>query len=217
VLKHWKVWVGALVLCLVFVSGVMAASGIKLIVNGKTAQGVDIRIINGTTYLPLKAVGDLLGVSVAWDGKTKTVTVGSGGSGTTAPPAAAKNEYTVKDSTGKALYSFKINKITTTEERNQFSDKNPAQVIIIDYTYTNIANPEDLFLGDIYFKVIDATGVVGYTYPNSPTNYAQTIPAGATCNAQMIFGIDHASKSVKVNFYQDLFGSVTKSFTVPVE
>ena len=128
-----------------------------------------------------------------------------------------KNEYTVKDATGKALYSLKINKITEMAERNQFSDKDPALVIMIDYIYTNIANKEDLYLGDIYFKVVDSAGKIGYTYPNSPINYPQSIPQGATCNAQIIFGLDTKSDIVKVYFYKDLFGQATATFELPVE
>ena len=78
-------------------------------------------------------------------------------------------------------------------ERNPYSEKQPAQVIIIDYTYTNIANDEDLYLGDIYFKVVDVAGKI-----DIPTQFTsklpQRIPKGATCNAQMIFGLDTKSK-----------------------
>jgi hypothetical protein len=66
-----------LVLCMVFTTGVLAAPAIKIVVNGQAAQGVDVKVISGTTYLPLRAIGELLDVPVAWDGATKTVTVGS--------------------------------------------------------------------------------------------------------------------------------------------
>jgi len=102
-------------------------------------------------------------------------------------------------------------------ERNPYSEKNPAQVIMIDYTYTNIASEEDVYLSDIYFKVVDSAGKVGYTYPNSPKNYPQRIPKGVTCNAQMIFGLDNKSDVVKIYFYKDLFGPVTATFEMPVE
>jgi micrococcal nuclease len=63
---------------MVFVTGVLAAPAVKLIVNGQTARA-DIKIINGVTYLPLRAVGELLKIPVNWDGPTKTVIVGSKG------------------------------------------------------------------------------------------------------------------------------------------
>lgn len=57
--------------------------GIKLVVNGvqvtpKDGNGnvVDPFIVDGTTYLPVRAVGEALGLDVNWDGETKTVYIG---------------------------------------------------------------------------------------------------------------------------------------------
>ena len=40
--------------------------------NGNAAAPI---IYNGTTYLPVKSVGQLLGQDVTWDGKTNTVNI----------------------------------------------------------------------------------------------------------------------------------------------
>lgn len=57
--------------------------GIKLVVDGvevtpKDPNGnvVDPFISEGTTYLPVRAVGEALGKEVTWDGETKTVYIG---------------------------------------------------------------------------------------------------------------------------------------------
>ena len=57
--------------------------GIKLVVDGvevtpKDPDGnaVDPFISDGTTYLPVRAVGEALGKEVTWDGDTKTVYIG---------------------------------------------------------------------------------------------------------------------------------------------
>lgn len=57
--------------------------GIKLVVDGaevtpKDGNGkpVDPFISDGTTYLPVRAVGEALGKEVTWDGATKTVYIG---------------------------------------------------------------------------------------------------------------------------------------------
>lgn len=57
--------------------------GIKLVVDGvqvtpKDGSGnvVDPFISEGTTYLPVRAVGEALGKEVTWDGETKTVYIG---------------------------------------------------------------------------------------------------------------------------------------------
>lgn len=195
---------------------------VKVVVNGQEIKG-DVPAINfkGRTMVPVRFVSEALGADIAWDAENETVIIKTDGTAVSTPkepaPAPSKNEYTVKDATGKALYSFKINKVTEMAERNPYSEKTPEQVIMIDYTYTNIANKEDLYLGDIYFKVVDSAGKIGYTYPNSPINYPQSIPRGATCNAQIIFGLDTKSDIVKVYFYKDLFGQATATFELPVE
>lgn len=57
--------------------------GIKLVVDGvevtpKDSQGnvIDPFISEGTTYLPVRAVGEALDKEVTWDGETKTVYIG---------------------------------------------------------------------------------------------------------------------------------------------
>lgn len=188
---------------------------VNLLLNGQLVKPTSPPIvIDGTTYVPLRFISESMGINVSWDGKTQTVIIGSGA---TTSNQKSGNEFIVKDATGRALYSFKINKVTEMTERNPYSDKSPAQVIMIDYTYTNIASNEDVYLSDIHFKVIDSAGKVGYTYPNSPTKFPQSIPKGATCNAQMIFGLDTKSDTVTIYFYKDIFGSATATFKLPVE
>lgn len=55
---------------------------IKLSLNGQTFTPTDANgnyvepfAVNGSTYLPVRAVGEALGVQVGWDGKTSTVTL----------------------------------------------------------------------------------------------------------------------------------------------
>lgn len=57
---------------------------IKISVNGTPITPTDAKgnpvepfAVDGTTYLPVRAVGDALGMDVAWDGKTSTVTLNS--------------------------------------------------------------------------------------------------------------------------------------------
>lgn len=95
--KQWKGFVSGVVVALLCVGmvGTAAAtvgsrmltaeySDIKISVNGqqftpKDANGniVEPFAIGGTTYLPVRAVGDALGLSVSWDGNTGTVTLDS--------------------------------------------------------------------------------------------------------------------------------------------
>ncbi len=51
-------------------------NGVKFMVNGKVIQGENF-IYNGTTYAPVRKVAELLGVQVAWEDATKTVSLNS--------------------------------------------------------------------------------------------------------------------------------------------
>ncbi len=85
----------ALVLCVTLCGGTALAANtvyrtitvqydnIKLVVDGmevtpKDANGTRVEpfIYNGTTYLPVRAVGDAIGKQVTWDGESKTVYLG---------------------------------------------------------------------------------------------------------------------------------------------
>lgn len=198
----------------------VAFNSINLTVNGKKVDTDNI-LYKGTTYVPLRAAGEMLGKDVGWDGITNTASINDKEfkeiKNEKPVEVLGVNEYTIKDNSGKILYSFNINKVTTMNERNQYSDKKPTQVLLIDFSYKNISNSEEVYLSEIYFKVIDSKGKIGYTYPNSPTHYPQRIPVGATCDAQMIFGIDNKSDKITLNFYENMFEEVTKSFVIPIE
>ncbi len=63
---------------------------IKIIVDGKQlSTPAEPFIYNGTTYLPVRAVGEAVGKEVAWDNDTKTVTL------TTPPPTIEADRDTI--------------------------------------------------------------------------------------------------------------------------
>ncbi len=126
------------------------------------------------------------------------------------------NEYVAKDEDGRELYKLKINKITTMAERNEYSKLNPKQVLLIDYTYTNINYKEDLFISSNSFKVVDSNNKLGYTYPNSVTKYPDKVPAGVTCDGQVVFGVDNVSSKIKL-YFEHYFSKGNAIFEVPID
>lgn len=111
---------------------------------------------------------------------------------------------------GKDIYSYSIDKITVTEERNEYADTKPKQVIDIEYTYTNIDYPEGmLFLDETFaYKFMSASGEVGYSYPSpSLSKYPTEAPKGATVHAQMCIGFEEATDQVKILQYDNLLDS----------
>ncbi|WP_251037357.1 stalk domain-containing protein [Paenibacillus albidus] len=71
-----------------FSAGAYAATKFKLIVNGKTSSA-DVKVIDGSTYVPLKAVAELLGATVKFENSTKTVTI-TGQSGAAETPSTTQ-------------------------------------------------------------------------------------------------------------------------------
>jgi hypothetical protein len=91
--KHMRTIIAALALAAMLGGAAYAATGscsitvtyrdIKLVVDGKLVtprdaggNAVEPFLYNGTTYLPVRAVGEAFGKDVHWDGKTGTVYVG---------------------------------------------------------------------------------------------------------------------------------------------
>ncbi len=115
------------------------------------------------------------------------------------------NEEMSVNKNGKE-YTLVITGIKEIQERNQFSDKNPAQVFLIDYTYKNIAGDE-LYISEMNFQIIDEKGEMGDTYPGNITSHPKNTPAGASCKAQMVLCVSNNSHEVTLNYKDNMFNS----------
>lgn len=120
-------------------------------------------------------------------------------------------------------WNFRIDSVTATDDRNQFSDKNPAQVVIITYTYENLgytSKIQDLYFSSSEMSVIDANNAIASTYPVATTVSPQPVPVGTTCNAaEEGFGLDNASQQVtiKVSKYDANSKKQEATFVVPIQ
>jgi hypothetical protein len=118
---------------------------------------------------------------------------------------------------GEELGDLTINKVSTMKDRNQFAEEDPAQVVLIEYTYKNTADPEEMYIFDAHFQVIDEGGTVCETYPNSKSKYPKKTPIGAKCTAQAIFGLETSSSKITINYKHNMFDDYsTITFKVPV-
>lgn len=91
-------------------------------------------------------------------------------------------------------WEFTITGVTETDDRNQYSEKKPGAVYIVDFTYKNIGYEDDIMDGlffDISSTIVDNAGEMGYGYPNTVVNVAKATPVGATCKAQECIGVDN--------------------------
>lgn len=112
------------VLCfmIAFSAGIYAATNYTLVVNGKKVNA-DIKVINGTTYLPLRAIGTLLGAKVDYNASTHTITVNTASNQST--PANTPNSITIDN------FTVKIDKVV--------QDSHSLRIYV---TYTNNTNKE---------------------------------------------------------------------------
>ena len=77
-------------------------TGINITYNGAKVTPTDAKgnpvepfIINGTTYLPLRGVAQILGLNVAWDATSNTAALTDGSASTTSPFTLSAGQYTV--------------------------------------------------------------------------------------------------------------------------
>ncbi len=198
----------------------MALSSIIL---GVIALLVSFSIFKDVSLI-LATVGVVLGIIALVKKKSKAMSIigiilaivslillFSGNSTTTTSSNSSGNDIkkcklgdTINISTSSDEYTLKVTSIKETKERNEYADEKPAQVFLIDYIYVCNKTNNGLYLSDMYFKIIDEQGEIGYTYPID-TKSPQSITAGTTCKAQMAFGVNNKSKSIKLQFYDNMF------------
>lgn len=229
-----------LVLCLMLIAPNTAEAAVK-ISKAKATMEVDSTLklkINGTkskvtwktSKKSIATVNSSGTVAAKKEGQaTITATVGSK-KYTCAVTVVDSNKpvsnktYKVGDTwTVNGLWTLTFNSVTTTDERNKFSDDNPDQVVVLDYTYENLGyegNFMDLYISSSSFKVVDANGNVADTYPAGTTKYPQETPIGARCvGAQEAYGlIDESDKiTVYVELYDNNYKKFKATFVLSVE
>lgn len=125
-----------------------------------------------------------------------------------ATQAQAKAEYKVGDTwTVEGQWEVTVTGISETSERNEFADKKPAAVYIVNFTWKNIGYKDAAGLLTGLFinmddSIVDSTGQMGYSYPGNITDYPKETPVGATCNGQVCIGVDNKGLPIKLNVTQ---------------
>lgn len=99
-------------------------------------------------------------------------------------------------------WKITVDSVAATDDRNEYSDKNPAAVYIVTYTYENLGYEDDYMNGlfvSLDNSIVDSAGKMGYSYPGDVAMYAQETPVGASCEAQVCIGVDNPG-NFKINF-----------------
>lgn len=146
-----------------------------------------------------------------------TLTACGGGSEESADSVADNNEeaagaaeeekvYGVGDTwTVDGQWNFTIDSVEPTDERNEFDESNPAQVVLVKYHYENIGYEDSNGIMDGLFfdpdSAIDSEGNMCKTYPID-YEYAQETPVGAKCSASTAFGLVAEGSPITINISQ---------------
>jgi len=102
----------------------------------------------------------------------------------------------------KDLIHFTVDSVRNTDDRNEFADSQPEQVIIIHYSYENIA--------------IDEGGNVCETYPASINTYPQTAPIGTKSEGEEAYGLKQQSSKIKLIVELDYSGTKA-TYELPIQ
>ncbi|MFD2670786.1 stalk domain-containing protein [Marinicrinis sediminis] len=123
----------------VFVAGVFAASsGLTLIVNGKVSNA-ETKIIDGSTYVPLRAAAEMLGADVKYDASTRTVTIV--GKDTSANLTSDLKTFNVNVNVTSGPMKLNVSKVTFDPAYREYSFSAETQpVIILDVTAENTSD-----------------------------------------------------------------------------
>jgi predicted nucleotidyltransferase len=110
-----------------------------------------------------------------------------------------------------------IDSVKLSDKRNKFYDKQADKVVVIEYTYENIASDRDVDIFGSNFKVYDASGNILSTYPVSD-KVARAVGQGKKCTANLAFALNNDSNEIEIDYYGNLFNSKpTKKFKIVAE
>ena len=126
--------------------------------------------------------------------------------------------YTIGDRiTFDDLYALTIVSVKETEERNEFSEKEVEQVLLIEYLYENLRSEDEIYISDMEFKMVDEGGNMMDTYPVDSGFSPVYTPMGAKTLASFAVGTTEKSSKIEVHYYDNFFSSQSDFvFSLPV-
>lgn len=131
---------------------------------------------------------------------------------------AADKVYTIGD---RILfddeYALTIISVKETDERNEFSEKEVEQVLIIEYLYENLNSDDEIYISEMEFKLVDEGGNMMDTYPVEATHTSVYTPKGAKTLASFAVGTASESGKIDMHYYDNIFSSQSDcTFSLPV-
>ena len=110
---------------------------------------------------------------------------------------------------GVDLFEITFNKASLTEERNEYADETPDNVVILEYTYKNLSVEDGLNVFEgTDFRVYDANGAALSTYPAVGLMYGGEVSIGRIGTTQEAIGFNgDAHQTLEIEIYNPYAGS----------
>lgn len=172
-----KIIAGFVAGLIVATSGVaFAAQSIKILVNGKEVKSdVPAQVIKSRTMVPLRAVGEALGATVEWDGKTNTVKI-------TAPWLPSNQTPAAPNQVTGSPIQVNITNVEISQGDEFNKPKQDKEYIILHLTLKNTGSTIQNY-NPLNFKVKDSSGNItteAFATINNDTalSYGELSPTG---------------------------------------
>ncbi len=156
-----------------------SVTDVKIMLDGKVLSLTDVNnnevkplIVDGTTYLPVRAIGENLGLEVDWNGETRTVILKSNGSSV----SVDNGSTSVDIGNGQVIVDTNTGNQTTTPNTGNTDTSSGVKIVEVndadDYIVIKNTSTKDVNLKD--WKIV--IGDADHTYVFSNYN----LKAGAT-------------------------------------
>ena len=135
------------------------------------------------------------------------------------PSSTNQEEYKIGETwVVEGQWKLTVDSVEETQDRNEYSDKQPAAVYIVTYTYENLGYEDD-YMDGLYISledgIVDNAGKMGYSYPGDIFMYPQETPVGASCQGQACIGVDNpGSFRINVSEYDGNSNKQTATFSL---
>lgn len=114
-------------------------------------------------------------------------------------------------------YALTIISVKETEDRNEFSEKDVEQVLIIEYLYENLNSDDEIYISEMEFKLVDEGGNMMDTYPVEAVHSPEYTPKGTKTLASFAVGTTEKSSKIDMHYYDNFFSAQSDcTFSLPV-
>lgn len=113
-------------------------------------------------------------------------------------PAYKVGDAITIQSDGKDVATFTIDKVEVTDDRSEYDTSNPDKVIVITYTYKNLAFDDPLLYDQMSFRVLDGDTVCLPYYLADLTSPDLATTGGDAVTATAAYGISASCNEVTI-------------------